>query len=242
VTGAATDPTSVAPDGGHPLDNVVWHALTTRHAAHAEGRGAARRYRPDVSVFWAVRDLDPASWAALAALAAPGDQVRLFRAELSAPPPGWAVDLTGVGHQLVLDGDVADVAVPDGTRPLGHADVAAMLALVALTAPGPFAARTVELGGYLGVFEGGRLLAMAGRRMAVPGFTEVSAVCTHPDARRRGYAAALTAQVARGIVADGDTPFLHVVEGNPARRVYEQLGFAVRRQVGFTALRPPVVP
>ena len=109
--------------------------------------------------------------------------------------------------------------------------------------PGPFAPRTIELGGYVGVVEDGRLLAMAGERMAVPGHTEVSGVCTHPDARRRGYGAALTAHVAAGIQARGETPFLHVVAGNDgARRVYEQLGFTHRCDVGFAGVRPRTGP
>lgn len=228
------------PEADHPLDNVVWHALTTVHARYAEVHGVASRYRPDVSVFWGVPFLNEEAWAALAALAGPDDQVRLFRAVLAPPPHGWLVDLAARGAQLVLTGPLAEVAEPAGARPLDADDVGAMSELVALTAPGPFAPRTIELGGYVGVFDGGCLVAMAGRRMALPGFTEVSAVCTHPDARRRGYGAALTAMVARGIQAEGTTPFLHVVVGNDgARRVYEQLGFTHRRDVGFTALRPP---
>jgi predicted GNAT family acetyltransferase len=81
---------------------------------------------------------------------------------------------------------------------------------------------------------------MAGRRLRPPGHCEISAVCTHPDARRRGYASILTADVARAIAAEGDTPMLHVATTNhSARAVYEQLGFHVRRVVSFSAFRPP---
>ena len=95
-------------------------------------------------------------------------------------------------------------------RPLGDDDVDAMVALVALTEPGPFRPRTIELGGYVGIFHGTQLVAMAGQRLRPPGFREVSAVCTHPDARRRGYASIVTAEVSRGVLARGETPFLHV--------------------------------
>ena len=115
-----------------------------------------------------------------------------------------------------------------------------MLALVELTRPGPFAVRTVDLGGYVGVFDGDRLVAMAGQRLAPPGFREISAVCTHPDFRGRGLAAGLTALVARGILERGERPFLHHASDNdPARRVYETLGFQFRRQVVFAALGAP---
>ena len=85
-----------------------------------------------------------------------------------------------------------------------------------------------------------RLVAMAGRRLRPPGFVEVSAVCTHPDARRRGYASIVTADVARGIDAEGDTPMIHVATTNhSALTVYEQLGFTTRRVVSFGAYQVP---
>ena len=117
-----------------------------------------------------------------------------------------------------------------------------MLALVELTPPRPVRrSRTVELGGYVGVFDGDRLVAMAGQRLAPPGFREVSAVCTHPDFRGRGLAAGLTALVARGILERGERPFLHhaVRQRRRRRRVYEALGFEFRRQVVFAALGAP---
>jgi predicted GNAT family acetyltransferase len=136
-------------------------------------------------------------------------------------------------------GAVADVPVPDARR-LGPEDAGEMLALVELTRPGPFSVRTVELGHYFGVFVGGALVAMAGERLRVPGFTEVSAVCTHPDRRGRGLAAGLTALVARGIRARGDTPFLHhAADNHAARRVYEALGFEFRREIGYAAYGAP---
>ena len=112
-----------------------------------------------------------------------------------------------------------------------------MLALVELTRPGPFAVRTVELGGYVGVYDGDTLVAMAGQRLAPPGFREISAVCTHPDYRGRGLAAGLTSLVARRIVERGEEPFLHhAADNEPARRVYEALGFEFRREVTWRVL------
>jgi predicted GNAT family acetyltransferase len=123
---------------------------------------------------------------------------------------------------------------------LTDADVPAMLALVELTRPGPFRARTVELGHYVGVKVEGELLAMGGERLQTPGYCEVSAVCTHPTARGRGLAAALTQRVAAGILERGQTPLLHVATTNVgARRVYERLGFSVRRDVPFVLVRTP---
>jgi predicted GNAT family acetyltransferase len=122
-------------------------------------------------------------------------------------------------------------------RRLGTADVSAMLELTALTEPGPFRERTIELGNFYGIFEGDRLLAMAGQRMHIPGFVEVSAVCTHPDARGRGYAGIVMSEVMRDIFADGSTPFLHAFANNPAVRLYEKLGFTQRRSFHLAVIK-----
>jgi predicted GNAT family acetyltransferase len=121
---------------------------------------------------------------------------------------------------------------------LGAADVPDMMALVKLTEPGPFAARTVELGTYIGIRSGGQLIAMAGERMCFPGFTEVSAVCTHPDHRGRGHGSALVRTLLRAIRHRGETPFLHIFSDNVrARALYQALGFSLSRALFVTVLK-----
>jgi predicted GNAT family acetyltransferase len=223
----------------HPLDNAVWHALTTSQAGVAEGSGAARRYRRDVSPFHAVDALDTEGWKALAELAGPGRVVVLFRDEIGPAPEGWTHLMGGEAHQLVAEDRLEPVPGVEA-RPLQDGDVDQMLALVELTQPGPFARRTIELGGYVGVFEGDRLVAMAGERMRVPGYAEISAVCTHPEAQRRGLGAALTGHVGAAIQDRGETAFLHVaVTNHNAERVYRRLGFRPRRVVQFVAWQTP---
>ena len=113
-----------------------------------------------------------------------------------------------------------------------------MIALTALTKPGPFSTRTHELGIYLGIRSGEKLVAMAGERLKVPGFTEVSAVCTHPDHTGKGYAALLMTEVMRGIRQRGETPFLHVRGDNDrAIAIYKRLGFRERKLGHFAVLR-----
>jgi ribosomal protein S18 acetylase RimI-like enzyme len=234
----------------HVLDNAGWHALTGPHADFAEGDGRARRYRPDVSVFHAAADDSPDAWGAVAGLATRDGLVVLFRVGALTAPAGWTETFAGDGYQMVLTeplGAVPDLPSTDPAtghavtmRPLVDADVDAMVALVALTEPGPFRPRTIELGGYVGVFHDAELVAMAGQRLAPPGYREVSAVCTHPDARRRGYASIVSAAVARPILARGETPFLHVAVDNAAAiPVYEQLGFTTRGIARFAAFRIP---
>jgi ribosomal protein S18 acetylase RimI-like enzyme len=220
------------------LDNAVWHSLAGAHEAFAERDGLAARYDPDVSVFGGMGDDTDAAWRDLASVVGPSGIAVLFRAEIPQLPKAWTRLDGGRGHQMVLR-ELAAVDVPT-SRDLGPADVGEMLALVELTQPGPFAVRTVELGGYVGVFDGDQLVAMAGQRLAPPGFREVSAVCTHPDFRGRGLAAGLTALVARRILDRGERPFLHHASDNDAaRRVYEAIGFEFRRQVVFAALGGP---
>jgi ribosomal protein S18 acetylase RimI-like enzyme len=220
------------------LDNAVWHSLAGAHRQFAEREGRAARYDPDVSVFGGIADGSDDAWLDLQKVVGPSGVAVLFRAEIPPLPNGWTRLDGGRGHQMVLH-ELAPVDVPDA-RELGPGDVGEMLALVELTRPGPFAVRTVELGGYVGVFDGERLIAMAGQRLAPPGFREVSAVCTHPDHRGRGLAAGLTALVAQRILDRGERPFLHHASDNdPARRVYEALGFRFRRQIVFEALGAP---
>ena len=221
------------------LDNPSWFALTGAQSAFSEGAGRARRYRPDVSVFAATVDDSADAWTDLADVVGPGGEVVLNRAGTIVVPSGWATLGAGSGFQMVLDGEPS-VDPSAQIRTLTEDDVDNMTALVALTEPGPFRPRTFDLGGYVGIVDDGRLLAMAGRRVAIDTHVEISAVCTHPDARRRGYAALVTAAVASGIRSEGRTPILHVAESNAnARRVYELLGFTVRTMLTFGAYRAP---
>lgn len=235
------------------LANAVWHSLVGPQAVHSEGIGLARRFHPDVSVFYAIDAPTAAAWNDLAALAN-GDVVVLFReAPLPPAPAGWKQVFRGDGFQMVRDApspSVPDLSATDPSsgqsvscRPLTDRDVQAMIDLVARTEPGPFRPRTIQLGGYVGVFHDGTLVAMAGRRFHLPGYIEVSAVCTDASARRRGYGAIVTTMVADQIVAEGSTPMLHVARGNDsARSVYEQLGFTVSRTCEFAAFRVPRLP
>ena len=108
-------------------------------------------------------------------------------------------------------------------------DIADMVALAALTHPGPFRSHTYRFGTYLGIRVNGALAAMGGQRMHLPGYREVSAICTHPDFRGRGYARLIVARLVAMIFDEGLKPFLHVqAENTAAQALYATLGFAER--------------
>jgi ribosomal protein S18 acetylase RimI-like enzyme len=219
-----------------PLDNVVWAALTGPQARFAQRHGRAARFDPEVSPFLGMADTaDPAAWADLAALAGPGKDLFVAGAHVT-PPPGWS-RVGGLGGVQMTGADVAAAADPEAAR-LGAPDVPQILDLVARTEPGPFAKRTIELGTYLGIHRDGQLVALAGERLRVPGWTEVSAVCTDPAYRGQGLAARLVRAVAAGIRERGDEPFLHAAATNTgAIRLYGKMGFRLRAEVMFGVYR-----
>ncbi|MGW7612146.1 GNAT family N-acetyltransferase [Streptomyces sp. NPDC054766] len=237
-TGAGSPEEAENHPGRHPLDNPALGSLTGPHAHFAERRGRVLRYPVDVSPWLALPDdPDAGDWADLAALVGPGGEAPLAGFG-GRTPDGWEVTFSLDGVQLVDDGLAA---APDTEAVvLGPEDVPDMLDLVERTRPGPFLSRTVELGTYLGIRRNGALIAMAGERLRPPGWTEISAVCTDPAHRGEGLATRLILAVAHGIRERGETPFLHTAAGNTgAIRLYESLGFRLRRTTRFMAARVP---
>ncbi|KAK0360893.1 hypothetical protein LTR94_025558 [Friedmanniomyces endolithicus] len=227
----------------HPLDRAVWNALTGRLASHAvdESDALAVRIDPEIGVFVAVRDRSPESQARLTELANLYPGVSLVE-HADGPMADGLPEGAGIKARIGLVQMTADALTGSGLGDLEYEvltdeDGPAMLALATLTKPGPFRSRTRKLGPFIGVKQEGRLVAMAGRRLRVEGFTELSGVCTHPDYRGRGYAAALSRAVVSEILAEGDQAFLHAFADHPATiAFYASLGFKLRAPMTYTIL------
>lgn len=228
----------------HPLDNVIWTALTTRQVQFAESSGAARKFIPEVSPLSAFEVPSDHNYDSLAALIPLGATLAVFLDEPYQPRSGWDFIVGAPLLQMVCE-KPTPYSVRNGHSifELGSADSANMLQLTALTKPGPFGSRTHELGSYIGIREDGNLVAMAGERLKVPGFTEVSAVCTHPEHTGKGYAQSLMQELIGRIHERGEIPFLHVRQDNTrAIALYELLGFHARKLLHFAVLRKTAEP
>jgi predicted GNAT family acetyltransferase len=212
----------------HPLDRPIWNALTSRQAALARVAGPIRRYHPAYTPFAASCEGTAESMTDLADLVPPGGHIILQQEQEIEPPPRLGLERSAETVQMIATR--VEMPIPDmQVDTLSEADAPEMQALAALTKPGPFAERTHELGQFIGVRQEGRLVAMAGERMKLSGYSEVSGVCTHPDYRGHGFGAVLTARVAQAILERGETPFLHAFASNEAAiALYKRLGFVVR--------------
>src|ERR1700751_4602357 len=171
--------------------NPVWFALTTEHRLLARSHGLARRYAPDVSPLAAFLHPTQDAFADLQRLVSPGEHVAFFTVSPFDVPGGWQVDRSRWIDQMICE--VSLDSPPLAPLPLGTTDVPEMLELTAATEPGPFLPQTIQMGRYFGIrANDGRLVGMGGERLRSTGFVEISAVCTHPEFRGRGYARDLT--------------------------------------------------
>ena len=212
----------------HPMDNPIWHSLRTEQRSFAIGDEHAIRYPSAVAPFVAIEaDTDGARKTA-ADLVAPGEAV-YFISVAPAVLSDWDLLSEGTILQMMWNPEAALAIDRNGIVELSSEDAAAMVDLTGIAFPGFFRERTFQLGRYLGIKEGARLVSMAGERMRAAGFQEISGVCTHPDYTGRGYAAKLNARMIEMICERGVQPFLHVSSHNTrAHSLYRHLGFVER--------------
>lgn len=219
----------------HLLDNMIWNAITTGNKDISTVEGDIGFYRPDIAPFAGFKELNKENLDKLHIMLPPGRKVALhYTDSLPLDAYKWTslqqMDVT----QMVYEWPVFSFTTEASKLivPLSDEHIPAMLELTALTKPGPFLERTIEFGNYFGIFIDGRLAAMSGQRMHPVPYLEVSAVCTHPDFRGKGYAKSLMLHVMKRILDNSFTPFLHVLTSNVgAIQLYESIGYRTRTRL-----------
>jgi GNAT superfamily N-acetyltransferase len=247
---ASIQQSRLSPSEVSVLNNPVWYALSTDQSRLAEGSELAKRFSSDIAPLGALKEQSAEAYAALQELTSV-EPVALFLDSEPVPPVGWTMVHRDMMYQMVCEAPIRGASIHEASvsetslaaddsaalRRLTLADIPQMLELTKLTEPGPFRPRTIELGSYFGIFHSGALVAMTGERLHPAGFTEVSAVCTHPDYRGRKYGNILVNTVTARILRRGETPFLHVRTSNPAVHLYEKLGFTTRTQLHLAVVK-----
>lgn len=221
----------------HVLDNPAFNGLATGNQHLANGTDNIKYFSGDVSPFIGLKELLPDSFQQLYELF-PDDRTIVYATPVETEIPDiWKVLNAIKGWQMVYNGEIKEVNTSDLIK-LGDEHIAQMIALTKLTNPGPFNTRTIDFGHYYGIFDGDRLVAMAGQRMNPLPYAEISAVCTHPDYAGRGYAKRLVQLQINRIKEEGNIPILHVAGSNDrAVEVYKNLGFEVRSDMYFYILK-----
>jgi ribosomal protein S18 acetylase RimI-like enzyme len=222
----------------HILDNPAWNALITSNKAFSEGNDTAKYFPKEVSPFVATAEISVENFNLLNNTI-PFESYFIFIAPHDIViPEQWTIVQYLKCLQMVFEGDLPAGILEDGLVQLTEQHVPQMLELTQLTNPGPFINRTIEFGHYQGIFDGDKLVAMAGQRLNPAPYAEISAVCTHPDYLGRGYAGKLLMNQVKRIKAASEIPFLHVkAENERAIKVYEKLGFVTRKEMSFYVLK-----
>jgi GNAT superfamily N-acetyltransferase len=224
------------------LDNPFFSALDSIHRGVALQHGEVRRYPAEFAPFLGIPHADVALADALDALVPAGDSVLMLGVAPTRLPGGWRLESFADLAQLHCEREIDVIDGPEIIE-LGECHRADVLALTALVYPHYFRPRTMELGRYFGMYvpdERGdiRLAAIIGERLGTPDAREMSAICTHPDFLGRGYARRLTAFLTNETLRAGKQPFLHVAYSNArAKALYERMGYTLRRDIPFMALR-----
>lgn len=221
----------------HVLNNPAYNALCTGNQNLAMGTDDIKFFDSEVSPFVGFRNNSAESFGQLYEMLPFNRYILHVSPEKIALPANWKQLGVVSGYQMIYEGStIADKGA--GNRiSLSEEHIPQMISLTKLTNPGPFASRTIEFGHYEGIFDGEQLVAMAGQRLNPAGYTEISAVCTHPDYLGRGYARQLLISQVNRMLAASNVPFLHVRGDNErAVKVYQSLGFSIRTNVHFNIL------
>ncbi len=223
----------------HILDNPIWNSLHTEDAKMNLGTESIAIYSPEISPFVGLENWDTDSQEKLFDFLPEGRTVSTLIAQPFILSKKWDLVFSLGLFQMVCTKPKLFNGPVVAIQTLGEDQIPAMIELTAMTKPGPFTQRTIEFGNYIGIFENEQLIAMAGERLHLTDFSEVSAVCTHPSHVGKGFAAVLVNQLSNQIQKTGKTAFLHVRQDNQrAISLYQGLGFEIRTEIYFAVIKP----
>ena len=222
----------------HVLDNPVWNALNSGNKHLSVGDDFVRVFPEDVSPFVGLKEQNESNFKLLYDMVPESRTVAVVTAKDITVPDQWKIIYKTQLWQMTCTVPQQPLATPPELVPLTDANIPAMLELTALTNPGPFYQRTIDFGNYYGIFDGDKLIAMAGHRLSIDQYTEISAVCTHPDHNGKGYGKLLMNFQKQFIYSLGRVPMLHVRNDNfNAIKLYESLGFAKRAEMTIQIIK-----
>lgn len=220
---------------GDPLVDPVRNALNSVHARFAVGQASARRYPAEVAPFAVIDDTSEPTLSRLGALLVPGELVYIF----NEPPKEMNGLFFGpplhTFQMLAPEDATIEIGESEAHPVLMTSDCAGeMFDLISLVFPGFYQPRTYEMGTYYGIRVEGMLVAMAGERLCLTGYREISGVCTHPAHAGRGYARTLVKRLVQDHADAGVKSFLHVGKANTrAAALYEHMRFRVLRSIAL---------
>lgn len=219
------------------LDAPVKAACETGWHDWVQTQGAAQALPASIGHFASLRAEEPNSGGDLAALIRNRKAPVLFLQKDAIDVPAPLVCLEKYDMVQMVLSSAPLLPEMDHINSLEAGDAEDMLELAQLTKPGPFAIDTPLLGEFLGIRQNGRLIAMAGQRMRLPGWVEISGVCVHPDFQGHGHGADLTRAMIHLILTSAQMPFLHTYsENNRAISMYKRLGFEMRTEMHLASI------
>lgn len=220
----------------HVLDNPIFTALASGNQNLSKGNDPIKYFNKDVAPFIGFSENSQGNFDAAYDMISRENPLVFVSRDRTIAQSKWTVLQQIPGWQMIYNGDAFDVDTSNLVA-LTDEHVPQMIELTQLTNPGPFGLHTIDFGHYYGIFDGEKLVAMAGQRLNPIPYAEISAVCTHPDHNGKGYARQLMQFHANRIKAAGEIPFLHVRDDNTrAIKVYKDLGFEIFGEVNFYIL------